>query len=156
MDPASTLSLWPHPLQLALLEDAITELRKFEGELQVKASHLASMRLDASQPSSFLSLKGKRQRQRLRTFNLLSTLASSPIPIPTSSSFPLSHSDKSEGDQFSLEFDEASQRLQDYCECLGIEVNERINLLNMLKGCRAHYTQLLSELLQAAKVGPLH
>ena len=47
-------------LQLSLLEDAITELRKFEGELQVKASHLASMRLDASQPSSFLSLKGKR------------------------------------------------------------------------------------------------
>ena len=52
-----------------------------------------------------------------------------------------------------MEFDEASQKLQDYCECLGIEVNERINLLNMLKGCRAHYTQLLAETLQAAKVG---
>ena len=53
--------------------------------------------------------------------------------------------DKSEGGRVSAEFDEASQKLQDYSECLGIEVNERINVLDILKDCEDYQTQCLVE-----------
>ncbi len=66
-----------------------------------------------------------------------------PSPIPT---------DKSEGGKFSAEFEEASQKLQDFCECLGIEVNERINIVDMLEECKAFMTRQLSELQLTAKV----
>ncbi len=62
--------------------------------------------------------------------------------------------DKSEGGRFSGEFEEASHKLQDYCECLGIEVNERINMVDMLTECKAYMSRQLAELQETAKVGP--
>ncbi len=50
------------------------------------------------------------------------------------------------------EFDEASQKLQDYSECLGIEVNERINVLDMLKDCEEYQTQCLVEVQKTSTV----
>lgn len=52
----------------------------------------------------------------------------------------------------SQQFEEASQRLQDYCECLGIEVNERINILDMLKECKTFTTYRLADLERTAAV----
>lgn len=52
----------------------------------------------------------------------------------------------------SQQFEEASQKLQDYCECLGIEVNERINILDMLKECKVFTTYRLAELQRTATV----
>ncbi len=52
----------------------------------------------------------------------------------------------------SQEFEDASQKLQDYCECLGIEVNERINILDMLKECKTSYTYHYTETKHAASV----
>ena len=47
-------------IQLSLLEDALTELRKFEAELKVKSSHLAHLRVDISHPlASLEQLKGE-------------------------------------------------------------------------------------------------
>ena len=41
------------------MEDALTELRKFEAELKVKSSHLKNLRVDISNPTASLSqLKG--------------------------------------------------------------------------------------------------
>ena len=60
--------------------------------------------------------------------------------------------DKSAGGKFSNEFEEASQKLQDYCECLGIEVNERINILEMLRECQKYLTLRLAEFQHTAKV----
>ena len=54
-------------------------------------------------------------------------------------------SDKSAGGRVSQEFEDASQKLQDYCECLGVEVNERINILDMLKECKKHCSWQLAE-----------
>ncbi len=46
--------------KLSLLEDALTELGKFEAELKVKSSHLANLRVDIDHPAASLeSLKGK-------------------------------------------------------------------------------------------------
>ena len=45
--------------QLSLLEDAMEELRKFEGELKVKSSLLSSLRIDVSSAESLSKLKGK-------------------------------------------------------------------------------------------------
>jgi len=53
--------------------------------------------------------------------------------------------DKSDGDRVSREFNIASQKLQDYCECLGVEVNERINILDMLKDTKAYTAHKLTE-----------
>ena len=52
----------------------------------------------------------------------------------------------------SSEFDEASQKLQDYSECLGIEVNERINILDMLKDCEEYQTQCHAEVQKTSSV----
>ena len=52
----------------------------------------------------------------------------------------------------SSEFDEASQKLQDYSECLGIEVNERINILDMLKDCQDYHTHCFTEVQKTASV----
>ena len=60
--------------------------------------------------------------------------------------------DKSAGGKFSNEFEEASQKLQDYCECLGIEVNERINILDMLRECQRYLTLRLAEFQHTTKV----
>ena len=46
------------PVQLSLLEDAMEELRKFEGELKVKSSLLSSLRIDVSSAESLSKLKG--------------------------------------------------------------------------------------------------
>jgi hypothetical protein len=41
------------------VEDALTELRKFEAELKVKSAHLKNLRVDISNPTASLSqLKG--------------------------------------------------------------------------------------------------
>lgn len=64
----------------------------------------------------------------------------------------LCSTDKAEGGRVSSEFDEASQRLQDYSECLGIEVNERINILDMLKDCQDYHSHCLSEVQKTASV----
>lgn len=63
--------------------------------------------------------------------------------------------DKSAGGRVSQEFEEACQRLQDYCECLGIEVNERINIVDMLKECKVFTTYRLAELERTVKVKQL-
>lgn len=52
----------------------------------------------------------------------------------------------------SAEFDEASQKLQDYSECLGIEVNERINVLDMMKDCEDYQTQCLLDVQKTSSV----
>ena len=52
----------------------------------------------------------------------------------------------------SAEFDETSQKLQDYSECLGIEVNERINILDMMKDCEDYQTQCLLEVQKTSSV----
>ena len=60
--------------------------------------------------------------------------------------------DKSEGGRVSSEFDEASQKLQDYSECLGIEVNERINILDMLKDCYDYHSHGFVEVQKTCSV----
>lgn len=41
------------------MEDALTELRKFEAELKVKSAHLKNLRVNIANPTSSLSqLKG--------------------------------------------------------------------------------------------------
>ncbi len=54
--------------------------------------------------------------------------------------------DKSAGGRVSQHFEEAAQKLQDYSECLVIEVNERITILDMLKECKIFATYRLAEL----------
>ena len=65
-------------------------------------------------------------------------------------------SDKSDGGKFSAEFEEASQKLQDYCECLGVEVNERINIVSMLQEAKSHLSSQLAEFQRTAKVSQQH
>ncbi len=98
----------------------------------MKSNHLSNLRVDVSNPTTSLSmLKGK--------------LCSSPsLPFP--SMLTMCCADKSAGGRVSQEFEEACQRLQDYCECLGIEVNERINIVDMLKECKVFTTYRLAEL----------
>ena len=52
----------------------------------------------------------------------------------------------------SSEFDEASQKLQDFSECLGIEVNERINILDMLNDCEKYQSNCLDEMRKTCSV----
>lgn len=114
--------------KLPLLQDALLEFAKFEAELKVKSTHLSNLRVDISDPTASLSmLKGECHQ--------LSTLLSIHA-----------FSDKSAGGRVSAEFEDASQKLQDYCECLGIEVNERINILDMLKECKTFTAYRLAEL----------
>ena len=42
--------------------------------------------------------------------------------------------------------------MQDYNECVGIEVNERINVLDMLKECDEYQTQCLVEVQKTSSV----
>ena len=60
----SSLSLSPSfpSSQLSLLEDAVIELRKFEGELKIKSSHMSHIRIDVSDTSSLSQLKGGRSQ----------------------------------------------------------------------------------------------
>lgn len=69
-------------------------------------------------------------------------------------SLPLSLTltDKSAGGKFKKEFEDASQRLQEYFECVGIEVTERENLLNMLGDCKKYHQERLTELEGLLKV----
>ena len=96
----------------------------------MKSSHLANLRVDIKNPASSLSqLKGQSTRPRNRTYfncHFLST-------------------DKSEGGRVSGDFEDASQKLQEYCECLVIDVNERINVLDLLKECKAYQAHTLNE-----------
>ena len=60
--------------------------------------------------------------------------------------------DKSSGGKFKSEFEDSSHKLQDFNECLGIEVNERKNLLEMLRQCRSYHTDKFVELQGLLKV----
>ena len=60
--------------------------------------------------------------------------------------------DKSEGNEFSGQFDKAWGTLKDYSDCLGIEVSERVNLSNMLASCLTHQAQQLARVQQDVKV----
>lgn len=62
------------------------------------------------------------------------------------------HTDKSEGGRVSLDFNDAYHKLQDYCECLGIEVNERINILDMLRNTKEFTTYKLNEFKRTVQV----
>lgn len=120
---------------MSLLGDAITELRKFEGEMKVKSSHFANLRMDVSDTSTLARLKG--------TLRVNCRLLGDGCSCPA---------DKSDGGKFSAEFEETSLKLQDYCECLGIEVNERVDLVAMLVECKAYMAQQLDELQKTTKV----
>ena len=61
--------------------------------------------------------------------------------------------DKSEGKEFSGQFDEAWGTLKDYSDCLGIEVSERVNLSTMLASCLAHQARELARVQEDVKVG---
>ena len=65
---------------------------------------------------------------------------------------PRSHEDKSAGGRFLEEFEETSLRLQDFCTCLGVEVNERSNIMTMLKECKVYHASKLAELQATAQV----
>ena len=43
---------------MSLLEDALTELRKFEGEMKIKSTAMSQVRMDVSSTTSLLTLKG--------------------------------------------------------------------------------------------------
>lgn len=66
-----------------------------------------------------------------------------PLPFFTAAA-PVT--DKSAGGRVSQHFEEAAQKLQEYTECLVIEVNERINILDMLKECKIFTTYRMAEL----------
>lgn len=53
--------------------------------------------------------------------------------------------DKSAGGRFSEEFEEASQKLQEYCGLLNIEVNERTAILEMIIECTDEQKQIYSK-----------
>ena len=54
--------------------------------------------------------------------------------------------DKSAGGKFQSEFEDASMRLQDYCESIGIEVSERKGLVGMLEQCNNYHLAKTKEL----------
>lgn len=114
------------------MEDALTELRKFEGELKVKSAILSSLRIDISDTSSLLMLKGKGQLLQTMIYSLCL--------------------DKSAGGQFLSQFDESTHKLQEVVECVGIEVNERKNILDMLQDCSAYQLQNKENLQNLLKV----
>lgn len=60
--------------------------------------------------------------------------------------------DKADGGRVSTEIDDASQKLQDLCECLGVEVNERINVLDMLKHTKAFSSHKFNEFKRTVQV----
>ena len=60
--------------------------------------------------------------------------------------------DKSDGGRVSMEISDATTKLQDYCECLGVEVNERINILDMLRDTKAFSTHKLNEFKRTMQV----
>lgn len=61
--------------------------------------------------------------------------------------------DKSSGGKFEAEFEDASKKLFDYHECLGIEVEERKNLMSMLEQCKRYQEEKNKELKSLRKVG---
>lgn len=61
-------------------------------------------------------------------------------------------SDKSEGNEFSGRFDKAWATLKEYCDCLGIEVSERVSLSNMLASCLVQQATKLAEVKENMKV----
>ena len=64
----------------------------------------------------------------------------------------VSSPDKSAGGKFENDFEDASNKLQDYQECIGIEVQERNNLLAMLQQCQTHHEKKSKELKDLLKV----
>lgn len=60
--------------------------------------------------------------------------------------------DRSAGGKFQIEFDETSRKLQDYTECLSIEVTERKNLVDMLNGGNSYFNEKLTEVQSLFKV----
>ena len=57
-----------------------------------------------------------------------------------------SPADRSAGGRFQIEFDETSRKLQDFVECLGIEVTERKNVTDMLNDGKSYFSEKLIEL----------
>jgi len=53
--------------------------------------------------------------------------------------------DKSSGGRFSEEFEEASQKIQEYCGLLNIEVDERTSILEMILECTEEQKQFYSK-----------
>jgi regulator of Ty1 transposition protein 103 len=74
-----------------------------------------------------------------------------PMDVWDSSSLSLLK-DKSEGHEFSRNFDKAGATLKDYSDCLGIEVNERVNLSNMLASCLVKQARQLEKVHKDLKV----
>ncbi len=64
----------------------------------------------------------------------------------------VSSPDKSAGGKFETDFEDASDKLQDYQESVGIEVQERNNLLTMLHQCKTHHEKKTRELKDLLKV----
>ena len=60
--------------------------------------------------------------------------------------------DKSAGDEFKAEFEEASQKLQEFSECLNIEASERRNIVEMLHLCKTYQEEKMTELNSLLKV----
>lgn len=61
--------------------------------------------------------------------------------------------DKSSGGKFEADFEDASKKLMEYHECMGIEVDERKNLVSMLKQCNSYQAAKSKELKKLLEVG---
>lgn len=61
--------------------------------------------------------------------------------------------DKSAGDKFKAEFEDASQKLQEFSQCLNIEASERRNIVEMLHLCKSYQEEKMTELNSLLKVG---
>lgn len=123
---------------MSLLEDAVLELSKFQGEMRVKEASVTSLPMEIWDPSSLELLKGMSRRSCSKYLLICGDFC---ILL-----------DKSEGKEFSCKFDKAWDTLKDYCDCLGIEVSERVNLSTMLASCLAHQAQELARVQQDVKV----
>ena len=124
----------------------------------MKSSYLSNLRMDVSDTSDTLTkLKGRPGfPSSFCCFLTESAIEKSWEDLERGetcvSKSLLAFLDKSEGSKFSLDFEEASLKLQDYCECLGIEVNERINIVDMLQSGKMYYAHCLTEFQRTAKV----
>ena len=127
-------------MQLSLLEDAILELRKFKGEMRVKEASVESLPMEIWDASSLGLLKGN------------GNCCSHSAFIPNVCVCVCVSLDKSEGNEFSGKFDKAWDTLKEYCDCLGIEVSEGVNLSTMLASCLAQQASELARVKENMKV----
>jgi len=64
--------------------------------------------------------------------------------------------DKSAGGKFSEEFEEASQKLQEYCGLLHTEVDERTTILEMVIECMEEQKQFYTKVQTVYEVCIMH